>query len=119
MPTLSIQMPPALTWNCELETAARGHSMDMANNNFFSHTGSDNSSAGDRISREGYRWSAWGENIAAGYSSVSAVMNGWINSQGHCSNLMSSSFTELGAAKFINNASTYRIYWTQAFGRPR
>ena len=30
--------------------------------------------------RAGYTWSAWGENIAAGYTSVSAVMQGWIAS---------------------------------------
>ena len=95
--------------------------MDMANNNFFSHTGSDGSSAGDRATRAGYSWSAWGENIAAGvpYSAVSAVMQGWIDSPGHCANLMNANFSNLGAAKFSNPASTYNVYWTQAFGRPR
>ena len=33
----------------------------------MTHTGSDGSDAGQRISREGYRWSAWGENVAMGY----------------------------------------------------
>ena len=110
---------PALAWSCELAAAALHHSADMANNNFFSHTGSDGSSAGDRATRAGYTWSAWGENIAAGYTSVSAVMQGWIDSPGHCANLMAPIFTHLGAAKYYSATSTYGTYWTQAFGRPR
>lgn len=112
---------PALSWSCELEDAARGHSMDMANNDFFSHTGTGGTSAGDRATAAGYSWSAWGENIAAGlgYSSVAAVVQGWADSPGHCRNMMQSTFTELGAAKHSNPASTYNLYWTQAFGRPR
>jgi uncharacterized protein YkwD len=110
---------PALSWSCELATAALNHSTDMASNNFFSHTGSDGSSAGDRATRAGYAWSAWGENIAAGYTSVSTVMQGWIDSPGHCANLMAPTFTELGAAGYTNPDSTYGTYWTQAFGRPR
>jgi uncharacterized protein YkwD len=92
----------------------------MAINRFFSHTGSDNSSAGDRISREGYRWSAWGENIAAGIpnSAVNAVMQSWIDSPGHCSNLMATVFTNFGAAKYSDSSSIYGVYWTQVFGRP-
>jgi uncharacterized protein YkwD len=112
---------PALTWRCELQSAALAHSMDMADNNFFSHTGSDGQSAGDRITNAGYSWSAWGENIAAGIplSGVSAVMQAWIDSPGHCSNLMGANFTNFGAAKYSNTSSLYDVYWTQVFGRPR
>ena len=108
---------PALAWNCQLESAAREHSADMANNNFFSHTGSDESGLGDRATAAGYAWSALGENIAAGYSSVSSVLQGWIDSDGHCANLMGASFKEMGAARQDNPASTYGSYWTQVFGR--
>jgi len=110
-----------LGWNCKLKAAALGHSMDMANNNFFSHTGSNGQSAGYRITAANYIWSTYGENIAAGIplSSVSAVVQGWIDSPGHCANLMNANFTELGAAKYSNASSTYDVYWTQVFGRPR
>lgn len=112
---------PALSWSCELEAAALSHSADMANNNFFSHTGADGSSAGDRATAAGYSWSAWGENIAAGsaYQSVGAVLQGWIDSPGHCANLMNASVSNLGAARYSNSSSTYGVYWTQVFGRPR
>ncbi len=110
---------PALSWNCQLKQAALAHSQDMANEDFMSHTGSDGSSPGDRIDRTGYLWWTWGENVAAGYSSVSSVVQGWINSSGHCANMMNPNFTNLGAAKFSNSSSQYGIYWTQVFGRPR
>jgi uncharacterized protein YkwD len=110
-----------LAWSCKLESAAFGHSRDMADNNFFSHTGTGGTSVGTRATNVGYTWSTVGENIAAGisYSSVGAVVQAWVNSPGHCANLMRSSFTELGAAKFSNSSSTYNVYWTQVFGRPR
>lgn len=109
----------ALSWNCQLETAAFNHSRDMANNNFFSHSGSDGSSAGDRATRAGYSWWTWGENIAAGYPSVSTVMQGWIDSDGHCANMMNANFSNLGAARFVDSGSTYGTYWTQVFGSSR
>ncbi len=110
---------PALAWSCELATAALNHSVDMGSNNFFSHTGSDGSSAGDRATRAGYSWSAWGENIAAGYSSVSSAMQAWIDSPGHCANLMEPMFTHVGSASYYSSGSSYGTYWTQAFGRAR
>ena len=110
---------PALTWSCNLEAAALGHSKDMANNNYFSHTGKNGSSSGDRISQAGYSWSTYGENIAAGsgYSAANAVVQGWLDSPGHCSNIMEGNFTHLGAAKYSNASSTYGVYWTQVLGR--
>ncbi|CAM3883032.1 Xanthomonalisin precursor [Vibrio aerogenes CECT 7868] len=108
---------PALTWNCKLASAAARHNADMADNNIFSHTGSDGSSIQDRISDTGYNASWWGENIAAGYSSVDQVMDGWLKSSGHCSNIMNENFTEIGADKKTASGSAYSVYWTADFGR--
>ncbi len=112
---------PPLAWNCKLQTAALNHSRDMGDNNFFSHTGSAGDSVGERSTAAGYAWSYVGENIAAGapLSSVSAVVKAWVDSPGHCANLMRSTYTELGAAKYSNSSSAYGVYWTQVFGRPR
>ena len=117
----SYSAAPPLAWNCKLEAAAMGHSMDMGINNFFSHTGSEGQSVGTRATNAGYAWSSVGENIAAGVplSSVGAVVETWVNSPGHCANLMRSSFTELGASKYSNSSSDYNVYWTQVFGTPR
>ena len=108
----------ALTWNARLGAAAYGHSRDMADNNYFSHDSLDGRRMADRINATGYTWSTIGENIAAGYNSVQDVVSGWMASDGHCANLMNPRFTEVALACARNDASTYRLYWSQEFGRP-
>jgi len=111
---------PALTWNLALSQAADGHSRDMVANNFFSHTGANGSSAGQRITAVGYNWSTYGENIAAGQASVNEVSDGWIASDGHCANIMNAAFVDIGVACVPgNSATTYRTYWTMDFGKSR
>lgn len=102
----------ALVHNDQLRKAAYLHSKDMSDNDYFSHTGRDGSSPGDRISRQGYQFRGWAENIAWGYRTPEAVVEGWMNSSGHRSNILNCSFTEIGVG-FHNN------YWTQNFGVPR
>jgi uncharacterized protein YkwD len=110
---------PALSWDCLLDQAATAHSVSMATNDFHAHVSPvDGSDPGDRITAVGYTPQAWGENIAAGYPDEEAVVAAWLDSPGHCLNIMSGSFTELGAGFAENPASTYGIYWTQNFGRP-
>ncbi len=108
----------ALAWNCLLEEAAQGHSTSMAENDFFSHTGLDGSTPGDRIRATGYIWHSYGENIAAGYGDAQAAMDGWMASPGHCANVMGAGFTEMGAAMASDSASRYGLYWTQDFAMP-
>jgi uncharacterized protein YkwD len=107
-----------LTWDCKLQQAARNHSEDMATTNFFSHTGSDGLKASSRIEAQGYEWKFWGENIAAGYGSLPAALAAWLDSPGHCANLMSAKFTQVGVDSATDNRSDYGIYWTQVFARP-
>lgn len=106
----------ALTWNSRLANAAQGHSNDMANNNYFAHEGLNGSSIGTRATAAGYNFSVVGENIAARYNSIDEVMTGWIDSPGHCANMMNASFKEYGMACASNPNSTYKTYWTQEFG---
>lgn len=105
----------AISWHCSLEQAAQGHSTSMADNDYFSHTGLDGSSPGDRITAAGYPWRTYGENIAAGYFNADDVINAWLNSPGHCANIMNPNFTEIGVATAENFTSQYGIYWTQNF----
>ena len=109
----------ALSWRCSLENAAYDHSRDMGDHNFFSHTGSDGLAPGDRVRNAGYDWSAAGENIAAGQRSIETVMTAWLDSPGHCVNIMHAAYTELGAASYTVNGSDFPIYWTQLFAKPR
>jgi len=106
-----------LIWDDALGTAARGHSSDMAQLNYFSHTSRDGREFYQRITAAGYPYSTCGENIAAGYSSPQAVMNGWMNSPGHRANILNSAFCDLGVGYAFGSTSTYGHYWTQDFGR--
>jgi uncharacterized protein YkwD len=103
-----------VSWSGNLAMAAYLHSRDMVLKNIVSHTGSDGSSAGQRISRQRYPWRAYGENIAVGDPTVSSVIRGWLGSEGHCRNLMDPSFTEIGAAYAIGpfGGNPAARYWT-------
>ncbi|NIC04117.1 CAP domain-containing protein [Billgrantia bachuensis] len=108
-----------LEWNCRLTEAAKAHSRAMAEEEFFGHAGEDDEGVAARVNEAGYEWMAVGENIAAGQAEVEAVMQGWLDSPGHCSNIMSDEFTEMGAASVEAEASRYSPFWTQVFARPR
>ncbi|WP_298441020.1 CAP domain-containing protein [uncultured Ferrimonas sp.] len=110
---------PALSAHAQLQQAALGHSANMANYDFFDHTDLDGHSVADRVNAQGYQWRAVGENIAAGYGSVDAVMAGWLASPGHCRNIMSANYQQLGLACVSNSSSRYHQYWTQVFASPR
>lgn len=115
----SFQAVPPLTLSAMLNRAALIHSQDMAKNDFFEHQGSDGSKVGDRASRVGYRWRGVAENIAIGAETAEIVVNGWLKSPGHCVNIMSPDYTEMGIAYVTDPKSGPGIYWTQVFGRPR
>lgn len=110
---------PPLTWNDQLFSASARHSADMANNNYFSHASLDGRSMAQRVSAEGYAWSWVGENIAAGQSSVSVVMNGWLASPGHCVNIMAAAPRDVAVACVQRSGTTYGRYWTMNLARPR
>lgn len=98
----------SVSWNDALTAAAKKHSEYMNSSGNFSHTGEGGSNAGDRITAEGYNWTAYGENIAEGYPTEEEVVQAWLASPGHCENIMNKDFTEMGVA-------TSGIYWTQDF----
>lgn len=109
----------SLTLNATLGLAAQKHSEDMQAAGVMSHTtpqGAIHYAPGtrffERIGQEGYRYRSASENIAWGFSSPQAVVNAWLNSPGHCANIMSSTVTELGVGRAGN-------FWTQKFARPR
>ena len=105
-----------LIWDCTLAEIADDHNVDMGTNNFFSHTGSDGLSVSNRATNAGYNWSRIGENIAAGYSSVESVVQGWLDSPGHCENIMAPGFKEMGGDVLEATGSDFPTYWTVNFG---
>ena len=109
-----------VTIDLGLTQAALVHSEDMVAGNFFSHTGSDGSNAGQRATAAGYTWRTWGENIAAGQMGVDAVVAAWMASPGHCANVMNARFADIGLACVKGGSgNTYRTYWTMVLGAAR
>ncbi len=110
---------PRVSWDGRLGDAAAGHAADMARHGIMSHQGTDGLGPGDRITNAGYRWGGWAENVAAGQRSVDAVVRGWIDSPGHCANIMNAELVEIGLAVAENPDSRYRHYWVLKLARPR
>ena len=107
----------ALQWHGALDQAAAAHSLDMATQNYFAHDGLDGRTPAQRAEAAGYDWRTIGENIAAGYPSVQAVVDGWMASDGHCANVLNPAFRDIGVACVPGTpASTYGTYWTMALG---
>lgn len=115
----SFDAVPPLKLSAGLNRAALIHSQDMANKDFFEHKGSDGSKVSDRVTRVGYTWRTVGENIAVGAQTPEAVVQGWLTSPGHCVNIMSPGFTDMGIAFVVDPKSEAGIYWTQVFATPR
>jgi uncharacterized protein YkwD len=99
----------SVTFDARLGRAAQGHANDMLANDFFSHTGSDGSSVGDRVRREGYNWRTVGENIARGQPDEEAVLNAWVNSPGHQANNVNPNFEDFALAKAGSGSKQYWV----------
>ncbi len=98
-----------------LQRAARAHSKDMVQRNYFSHrTKGRNEDAGARLKRFGYQWRLYGENISGGNGAKGSprnVMRRWMNSPGHRANILDRRFREVGIGTYTG---TYKGYqgWT-------
>ena len=64
--------------------------------NTFAHTRPDGSDCFTILSQYGIFYMAAGENIAWGYRSPQAVVDGWMNSPGHRANILNEDFHRMG-----------------------
>lgn len=108
----------AVTAQFQLTQAAQTHSIDMACNQFFSHTGSDGSTPFQRIFRFGYTYASAAENVAAGYFTPADVVKGWMSSSGHRANMLNKNFTEIGVGYVFIDKGYFR-YWTMVLAKPK
>jgi len=108
---------PRLANSQKITQAALRHSNDMADNNFFDHTGSDGSRAGDRLDEACYNWQSYGEIIAAGFRTPAGVVEAWMKSQkGHREAILDDTLADFGAGYAYNGSSEYKHFWTVDFG---
>ena len=100
----------ALTMDENVRKVARTKSSDMSTKNYFSHTSPTYGSPFDMLKSFGISYKSAGENIAQGYTTAEAVVNGWMNSSGHRANILNASYTKIGIGY-----ETDGNYWTQMF----
>ncbi|WP_439143710.1 CAP domain-containing protein [Planktotalea sp.] len=101
----------ALAADARLARAAQAHADDMSANAFFSHTGQNGSSVGDRVKLQGYGFCFVAENIAQGQKGALEALEGWQKSAGHRRNLLSGNATQFAMAQSAD-------YWVMVLGKP-
>ncbi|MGE0789925.1 MAG: CAP domain-containing protein [Sandaracinaceae bacterium] len=99
-----------------IREAARGHALDMGQQDYFMHDSLDGRSFSDRMRDAGFAGDfPWGENIAAGQSTPREVVDGWLESDGHCANIMNPAYHVIGIGYTYVDGSRYGEYWVQDF----
>ncbi len=116
--------PPvdALVWSEDLTKAADAHVRDMIVNGYFAHRSPDNKSPFSRVADITDSFTDIRENIARGQTSDIDVMMAWMESPGHCANIMQPQTTHVGLAvrtgeEISNSHGTTRPYWTMKLGK--
>jgi uncharacterized protein YkwD len=106
-----------------LGQVAYGHALDMAQHDYFEHEDFAGHTPADRVRAAGYREKLVGENIAYGPTSADEVVRGWLDSPGHCENIMDPRFAEMGVAYAPGRApgqgSGHGLYWVQVLADPK
>jgi uncharacterized protein YkwD len=102
-----------------LGQVALGHATDMARHGYFEHQDLAGHSPADRVRAVGYREKLVGENIAYGPQSADEVVQGWLDSPGHCENIMDPRFAEMGIAYAPGQAHKHGLYWVQVLAAPK
>ena len=110
---------PPLALSVTLANVAFGHAADMAEHGYFEHRDLNGQSPADRVRAVGYREKLVGENIAYGPKSVEEAMKGWLDSPGHCENIMDPRFAEMGIAYAAGRSGRHGLYWVQVFAEPQ
>jgi len=110
---------PPLRFSGTLAGVALGHAGDMAEHNYFEHEDLAGKSPADRVRAAGYSEKLVGENLAYGPGTIEEVVQGWLDSPGHCENILDPRFVEMGIAYAAGRASRHGLYWVQLFAEPR
>lgn len=93
----------AIKWSDKLAYVAYMHAKDMHKRRYFDHISPEGEEPGDRIRKSGLTGIAWGgENIAGGQMSGLHAVESWKKSPGHCKNMMGSSHTHVGVARYMD-----------------
>ncbi|AJT61820.1 CAP domain-containing protein [Streptomyces chattanoogensis] len=101
-----------LTVDRRLQKAAQAHSNDMAARNYYEHNTPEGIDPGTRMTRAGFQWSSWAENIFKSPKDPDTALKGWMESPGHRDNILNCSYKSTGVGV---NLSANGPWWTQDF----
>ena len=105
-----------LKWAEDMSDAARRHSQDMINRDFFDHTNPDGVDVAGRLDNLGIAWLSVAENIARTTTSTEepakAALNAWKDSPAHEANMVNATYEESGVGCAIGDGY---VYFTQIF----
>ena len=110
---------PPVRLSGTLAGVAFGHANDMARHNYFEHEDLAGHSPADRVRAVGYQEKLVGENIAYGPKTADEVVQGWLDSPGHCENIMDPRFAEMGIAYAAGQSSRRGLFWVQLLVAPK
>ena len=97
-----------LKWDEKIAEVAFNHSIDMHENDEFSHPSKKYGELSNRLDEGEVAYKTAGENIASNYIDAPAVVEGWLNSKDHRESLLNEDFTHIGIG-------VYKKYFTQNF----
>lgn len=100
----------ALKYDWELGRVAQYKSQDMHDKNYFSHTSPVYGTPFTMMKNFGISYKSAGENIAMGQKTAAAVVDAWMNSEGHRANILNKNYTHIGVG-YVKDGN----YWTQMF----
>ena len=112
---------PILSSNALLSEVARRKMLDLFARQYFEHESPTGDSVSDLVQDAGYEYIIVGENLALGdFTSSKAVVDAWMNSEGHKKNILSKAYSEIGIAVGRSNYKG-RNTWiaVQSFGYPK
>lgn len=97
---------PVLVSNQDLQTIARKHSAEMAQNNIVINESFEVPKFSDKLKESEIEFSRAGGNTAAFYFDAGEAVNGWLNSKDHRETLLEKRYTHTGVGVYGN-------YYTQ------
>lgn len=104
-----------LTLDTRLCTAAQKRAVEISTQKDIEHTRPDGTDCFTVLDEMKISYYYAGENIAGGYLTPEAVVQGWMNSEGHRANILDPYFNKIGIGFYKKDNSTYQYYWSQFF----
>ncbi len=110
---------PTLRTNSLLTKAAQAKANDMITAHYFAHISPTKVTPWYWFKQAGYKYSYAGENLAIDFLQSEDVIQAWLNSPSHRSNLLSTKYKDIGVAVTTGNINGVdSLLVVQMFGTP-